>query len=137
MTIQGAPAEARRSGSGSLSYGRDSVLEHTWYVGIVYYNSDYSFTVTNVVSHGVPYFGLIWIYCRRKWGLQQRNSWLHSISQPKWIGAFMGILIFLAFLEEWIWDVFVWKQHIAVFGVSNRFVSLAASAGLSLLVPLL
>ena len=109
----------------------------TWYVGIVYYNSDYSFTVTNVVSHGVPYFGLIWIYCRRKWGLQQRNSWLHSISQPKWIGAFIGILIFLAFLEEWIWDVFVWREHIAVFGVWNRFVSLEASAGLSLLVPLL
>ena len=49
----------------------------------------------------------------------------------------MGILIFLAFFEEWIWDVFVWREHSTVFGVWNRFVSLEASAGLSLLVPLL
>ncbi|PYV46022.1 MAG: hypothetical protein DMG06_00135 [Acidobacteria bacterium] len=123
-----------------LNPGKNLVLlttALTWYVGIVYYNSDYSFTVTNVVSHGVPYFGLVWIYCRREWGSPRRNSWLHPISQPKWIGAFMGILIFLAFFEEWIWDVFVWREHSTVFGVWNRFVSLEASAGLSLLVPLL
>lgn len=32
----------------------------SWYFGIVYFNGDLTFTLTNVVSHGVPYFALIW-----------------------------------------------------------------------------
>src|SRR5262249_19605234 len=37
--------------------GKDIVVATTalcWYLGIVHFNSDYAFTVTNVVIHGVP-----------------------------------------------------------------------------------
>jgi hypothetical protein len=45
--------------------GKDIVLVTTavcWYVGIVTFNSDYAFTVTNVIIHGVPYFVLVYWY---------------------------------------------------------------------------
>jgi hypothetical protein len=49
--------------------GKDIVIVTTavcWYVGIVGLNSDYAFTVTNVVIHGVPYFALIYWYSRTR-----------------------------------------------------------------------
>jgi hypothetical protein len=38
-----------------------------WSVGIVMYDSDFAFTVTNVLAHGVPYYALVWLYGRRAW----------------------------------------------------------------------
>src|SRR5262249_49184105 len=38
----------------------------TWYVGIVATNSDFQFTVANVVVHGVPYMALLWAYARER-----------------------------------------------------------------------
>ena len=52
---------------GFLNIGKDIVVATTaicWYVGIVVFNSDYAFTVTNVIIHGVPYFALIYVYAR-------------------------------------------------------------------------
>ncbi|MEO0335121.1 MAG: hypothetical protein AAF202_01925, partial [Pseudomonadota bacterium] len=34
----------------------------SWYVGIVLLNGDMAFTVTNVVTHGLPYVALVWFY---------------------------------------------------------------------------
>lgn len=45
--------------------GKDLVVLTTavcWYVGIIIFNSDYAFTVTNVIIHGVPYFVLVYWY---------------------------------------------------------------------------
>src|SRR6185436_9824454 len=50
---------------GFLNIGKDIVLATTavcWYVGIVTFNSDYAFTVTNVIIHGVPYLVLVYWY---------------------------------------------------------------------------
>ena len=33
-----------------------------WYLGIVYFNSDYVFSITNVVAHGLPYIALVMYY---------------------------------------------------------------------------
>ena len=52
---------------GFLNIGKDIVVATTaicWYIGIVVFNSDYAFTVTNVIIHGVPYFALIYFYAR-------------------------------------------------------------------------
>lgn len=38
----------------------------SWWVAIVAINSDMSFTMINVISHGVPYMALIWLYHRSK-----------------------------------------------------------------------
>jgi hypothetical protein len=53
--------------TGFLNIGKDIVVATTavcWYVGIVFFNSDYAFTVTNVIIHGVPYFALIYVYAK-------------------------------------------------------------------------
>src|SRR5262245_40897009 len=39
----------------------------SWYVGIVVFDSDYAFTVTNVLVHGIPYLAFVWVYERRRW----------------------------------------------------------------------
>src|ERR1044072_4530703 len=49
--------------------GKDLVVVTTavcWYAGIVAYDSDYAFTVTNVVIHGVPYAALVWWHARAR-----------------------------------------------------------------------
>jgi len=40
-----------------------------WYLGIVYFNSDLVFTLTNVVAHGIPYLALIFYYVEKKRGV--------------------------------------------------------------------
>ena len=50
---------------GYLNPGKDIVVATTaicWYVGIVALNSDYAFTVTNVIIHGIPYMVLVYWY---------------------------------------------------------------------------
>ena len=45
--------------------GKDIVVATTavcWFVGIVAINSDFAFTVTNVIIHGVPYMVLVYWY---------------------------------------------------------------------------
>ncbi len=85
-----------------------------WYVGIVLCNSDFDFTVTNVVVHGVPYFALLRGYA----GEQGR-------AVPRSIGArvagagsapFFALLVGLAALEEGLWDRLVNHDHVWLFG---------------------
>src|SRR5262245_27561290 len=55
--------------TGRANPGKDIVVLTTavcWYVGIVAFNSDYAFAVTNVIIHGVPYFVLVFVYWRAK-----------------------------------------------------------------------
>jgi hypothetical protein len=47
----------------------------SWYVGIVWLNGDMAFTAINVVSHGIPYMALLWIYGR---GISQQSDPLIS-----------------------------------------------------------
>jgi hypothetical protein len=49
--------------------GKDVVVATTalaWYVGIVAFDSDYAFTVTNVFMHGIPYFALVFVHTRAR-----------------------------------------------------------------------
>jgi hypothetical protein len=108
----------------------------TWYVGIVYYDSDYSFSVTNVVSHGVPYVALVWIYCRRKWATSS-GSWLVAISRPRAVGAFLALLLALALFEEGLWDILVWGDHPGLFGGRNHSIAMNGSSLLPFVVALL
>jgi hypothetical protein len=122
-----------------LNPGKHLVMITTalvWYIGIVQYNSDYSFTVTNVVIHGVPYMALVWLYCRRKWMGPAGHSWLQTISRPTWVMGFVGILCLLAFLEEGIWDLLVWGDHPMIFGgIDGAWID--GSELLAIIVPLL
>lgn len=105
-----------------------------WYVGIVATNSDFAFTVTNVVAHGVPYYALVWLYGRRRWA--EDRGWRGLWHRPAGLAAFAGLLLLLAYIEEGAWDALVWKEHAGVFfGLSVPWEP--GPSALALLVPLL
>ncbi len=61
--------EARRLVTGrAVSWGKVLVVLTTalcWHLGVVVFDSDYAFAVTNVLVHGVPYFGLVYLSQRK------------------------------------------------------------------------
>jgi hypothetical protein len=98
----------------------------TWWVGIVWLATDFAFTVTNVVAHGVPYMFM-----------SQRVSAAPPQAQPnglmRQLTAYAVTLLALAFVEEWLWDVAVWQEHADIFPTFPVEVALLGP----LVVPLL
>lgn len=101
---------------GETNPGKDIVVTTTaacWYIGIVAFNSDYAFTVTNVVIHGVPYLVLVYWYVRTH----------REAAKPLRIFArgpttFLLTLWLLAYFEEMIWDRSVWHERGWLFGAA-------------------
>lgn len=117
------------------SAGKDLVIATTWltwYVGIVVLDSDYAFTVTNVLVHGIPYLALVWVYGRGRFrgAAGALGRVFHARAWP----LFLASLIAVAWLEEWGWDRFVWHERPTLFPGPALSPSAAA---LALLVPLL
>lgn len=113
--------------------GKDIVVVTTalcWYIGIVGYNSDYAFTVTNVVIHGVPYFALIYWYSRVRMK-QKRGRGIYRIFARGPV-IFLVTLWAIAYIEEMFWDRGVWQDRSWLFGSPWEIGALKL-----LLVPLL
>ena len=95
--------------------GKDLVVFTTalcWYVGIVAFNSDYAFTVTNVVIHGIPYFVLVFWYWRARRaraGRPVRSTWRLAL-------IFVATLWLLAYVEELLWHRGKWHERTWLFG---------------------
>lgn len=109
--------------------GKDLVVATTalcWYVGIVVFNSDYAFTVTNVVIHGIPYFVIVYL------GWQRSRPAAETQSRWRPLILFIGAVWALAFVEELLWDRGVWNDRGHLFGDRWRL----PNPG-DLLVPLL
>lgn len=102
----------------------------SWYVGIVLFHGDLTFTLLNVVSHGIPYMGLIWLYGEKKGGHEFSFGW-------KGVTVFVIVLALLAYTEEFFWDVFVWKDHPDIFPFLTHANPITSNVALSILVPLL
>ncbi|ARK10675.1 hypothetical protein A6C57_10230 [Fibrella sp. ES10-3-2-2] len=102
----------------------------SWCVGIIWFNGDLTFTLLNVVAHGIPYMALIWVSNRRTMPVQlQTKIW--------GVFLFVGLLVLLAYLEEGLWDGLVWRDHASVFGPFQHLPTLTNSGWLVLIVPLL
>ena len=100
---------------GFLNIGKDIVVVTTaicWYVGIVYFNSDYAFTVTNVIIHGVPYFALIYVYARAR---RENTGRVYRTLSQNWF-IFLATLWALAYVEELFWNRGVWHERQWLFG---------------------
>lgn len=128
--------QIQRKASGfPVHWGKTGIVFATaasWYAGIVFFNSDMAFTVTNVVSHGVPYLALVWLYGRRKWASE--NPWFSALHRPALLALFLLPLLALAYFEEALWDLLVWHDHGALFGGLAPW---EPGAWINLLVPLL
>jgi hypothetical protein len=120
---------------GTLELGKSVVVATTaasWYVGIVATNSDFDFTVTNVIVHGVPYVALLWAYARAR--RRENADVLGSQVAAGGVLAFAGVLLILAFIEEMAWDRLVWSERDWLFGAGTFQVPPLA---LAFVVPLL
>src|ERR1035437_1158466 len=98
-----------------LNIGKDIVVATTaicWYVGIVVFNSDYAFTVTNVIIHGVPYFALIYVYARTR---RETTGPVYRALSSNWL-IFLATLWALAYVEELLWHRGVWHERQWLFG---------------------
>jgi hypothetical protein len=121
--------------TGSVQLGKICVVLSTaavWYVGIVATNNDFAFTVTNVIAHGIPYLALLWAYTRERSRDAPRS--VGSQLAAGGLGAFVAVVLVFAFMEELLWDRFVWRERSWLFG--SGAVDLGELA-LALLVPLL
>lgn len=132
--------------SGVFNIPKNLLLAGTvfsWFIGIVAFNNDLAFTATNVIAHGIPYMALIWAYGHNQVALQRRQnvSWVFSriaaLFSWKTVPFYIATLFLLAFLEEDIWDGFVWREHGEIFGFSTAFPAIQSQQTLVWLVPLL
>ena len=101
--------------NGFVNPGKDIVVATTaicWYVGIVALNSDYAFTVTNVIIHGVPYFALIYFYARAR---RAESTRVYRVLSSNWL-VFLATLWFFAYIEELFWNRGVWHEKNWIFG---------------------
>ena len=67
--------------------GKDIVVLTTalyWYLGIITLNSDFAFTVTNVIIHGVPYMVLVYLVSRRQSPPGEKRGGAGSVCWSFW-----------------------------------------------------
>ncbi len=108
-----------------------------WTLGIVIYDDDRIFTLTNVFLHGVPYLALVWV----TGGRERVSAGLsRAPSLARWVPAaavYYGLLVALAFTEEGLWDRLVWHDHPGLFGTAQplRDPTLLALVAAILTVP--
>lgn len=81
-----------------------------WGVGIIATNTDWAFTMTNVLIHGVPYMAFVWLRAPRRRTTEGRGAtWSRA-------ALFYGVVLSLAYLEELGWDRLVWHEGAVFFG---------------------
>src|SRR5262249_61738873 len=99
---------ARRRGTP----GKDILVATTaacWYAGIVAQNSDYAFTVTNVLIHGIPYMALVYWYGRRRAAQEDgRGVWRLFRRGP---AAMLSLLLAAAVGRGLPWDRTVLRER--------------------------
>ncbi len=98
-----------------LNPGKDIVVLTTaacWYTGIIAFNSDYAFTVTNVIIHGVPYLALLYWYARTR---RPRAGSVYRFLTGN-VVMFVATLWLIAYVEELFWDRGVWHERAWFFG---------------------
>jgi hypothetical protein len=121
--------------TGDLALGKLLLVLTTalcWGIGIMVTNTDWAFTVTNVLIHGVPYVAILWVYGRR--ATHPEGSLLARVfGGGRWL-VFYGVVVALAWVEELGWDRLIWHEHPALFPGPELELSRTVEA---LIVPLL
>lgn len=91
----------------------------SWNLGIVCFNDDRVFTITNVFLHGVPYMALVWIAGGREVVRKKLGAGRPRVPVLALVAAFYGLLVVLAISEEALWDRLVWHDHAELFGAGS------------------
>lgn len=86
-----------------------------WYLGIVWFNSDVVFSLTNVVAHGVPYMVLVFYYIEKKKSIKQNKPLEVSRRLVLQLGMMLLLVLLFALTEEYFWDWLVYREKSAFF----------------------
>lgn len=122
----------------AVNVGKHVVVGSTmviWWGGIVLSNQDFTFTITNVTIHAIPYFALLWFYASER-AVEQPGGTIARIVGYG-LGAFLFVLLALAFTEELLWERLVWHDRPGWFGGPPREEPLLSELALAFVVPLL
>lgn len=112
----------------------------SWGLGIVYFNGDMAFTVTNVISHGVPYVALIWVYGSqqiKRTSLHQTSGIMNVFFRVDSFPLYLLFLFVCGYVEEGLWDGLVWRDHPNFFVGFAHLPQVLSTSHLTWLVPLL
>jgi hypothetical protein len=139
LVVYGVKEAVRVHRGARVSWGKNLVVATTvltWNLGIVVFDSDYAFSVSNVLVHGIPYLGIVLHTSRQRRREREARGMRLTLTDRAAGNAalFVAPLLLLAFLEEWGWDRFVWHEYPAFF--PGDAIDLGRVA-LSVLVPLL
>jgi hypothetical protein len=120
-----------------VSWGKHLVVVTTaacWYVGIVATNSDYTFTITNVLIHGVPYMALVYVYARNaaREPDAARGPNARLLTGGRGVVVFLSTLWLIAYFEELLWDRTLWHDREWLFGTG-----IDIGSGAMIIAPLL
>lgn len=106
----------------------------SWMMGIVYFNGDFAFTLTNTLSHGIPYMALVmWTSSGEVSAKKSRSNFAYIL--PIVLSLFL--LFLLAYLEEGLWDHFVWHEREILFRPFGVLSALGHNFGTTFWVALL
>ncbi len=94
-----------------------------WFIGIVYFNSDLAFTLTNIVAHGIPYMALVFFYVEKKKVIKGRSKLRNGLVVAN-VVLMLVVVLFLAFGEEFLWDTWLYRDNTEFF---SRFVPFSGS----------
>lgn len=124
----------------ALNIQKNSIVVGTalsWYLGIIYFNSDFIFTFLNVICHGIPYMTLVWIHGKKTHTLKSNTTFLKIVYGKFSLILFLLPLIVFAYLEEGLWDMFVWNEHQSVFITAVNIKNSISKNLLNIIVPIL
>lgn len=107
----------RYAATRTLQLGKALVVAFTaltWHVGIVLNDSDFMFTASNVIPHGVPYAWLLFSYTRER--AKSGPSFRSGQIVLGGFAAFCAVLVGFAFVEQFAWDRLVEHERPWLFG---------------------
>ncbi|OYU94869.1 MAG: hypothetical protein CFE21_14370 [Bacteroidetes bacterium B1(2017)] len=109
----------------------------SWYLGIVAFNADLIFSALNILTHGIPYIALIWIYGKKQAIKQANTGFLNKLFSLQGVLGFIIILLAFSYIEEGLWDGLIWRDHELWFKWFTNLPHLSDPILLSILVPVL
>jgi hypothetical protein len=107
-----------------------------WYACIVMINNDFTFSLVNVIGHGIPYLALVW-FSEKKSVTQKSESFRQYIFSKWGLLLFYAIVFIFAYAEEGIWDTLVWREHSELFSWMYIFPTIDSHKILAFVIPLL
>ncbi len=109
-----------------------------WWFGIVYFNSDLVFSVSNVVAHGIPYIALIYFYDVKKTSIKSGVKLKLSFLAKRLL-IVLGVILVAALVEEYFWDMLVYNEHADIFEqiLPYSYEQLTNSWGIAIVVAIL